>query len=182
MCLPFWVSADELKTKALATYSNIEEKSDKTVINFVKKEAIDANVPFIALFEEDSTTPLTFTDKGVVNTPTEMGSTFTGTYTPGSATGKYGLNDNGVFQKGGDNATITAFSAYLTLQETQEAKPAVLAMDGTTGINALSAANSNGTVKAYNLQGCLTATAKSAEDLHLPKGIYIVNNQKVVIK
>ena len=182
MCLPFWVSADELKTKALATYSNIEEKSDKTVINFVKKEAIDANVPFIALFEEDSTTPLTFTDKGVVNTPTEMGSTFTGTYTPGSATGKYRLNDNGVFQKGGDNATITAFSAYLTLQETQEAKPAVLAMDGTTGINALSAANSNGTVKAYNLQGCLTATAKSAEDLHLSKGIYIVNNQKVVIK
>ncbi len=182
MCLPFWVSADELKAKTLATYSNIEEGDNKMVINFVKKEAIDANVPFIAQLEEDSTTPLIFTDKGVVNTPTEMGSTFTGTYTPGSATGKYGLNDNGVFQKGGDNATITAFSAYLTLQETQEAKPAVLAMDGTTAINVPSAANSNGTVKAYNLQGCLTATAKSAEDLHLSKGIYIVNNQKVVIK
>ncbi len=183
MCLPFWVSADDLKAKTLAVYSNTEERDNQTVVNFAKKESVDANVPFIALFDEDASSPLSFSNKGVVNTPQEMGSPFTGTYTPGNATGKYGLNNNGIFQKGGDNATITAFSAYLTLPETQEAKSVLFALDGTpTGISAPSAANAHNGVKVYNLQGCLTAAAESVEDLHLKKGIYIINNQKIVIK
>ncbi len=183
MCLPFWVSADDLKAKTLAVYSNTEERDNQTVVNFAKKESVDANVPFIAQFDEDASSPLSFSNKGVVNTPQEMGSPFTGTYTPGNATGKYGLNNNGIFQKGGDNATITAFSAYLTLPETQEAKSVLFALDGTpTGISAPSAANAHNGVKVYNLQGCLTAAAESVEDLHLKKGIYIINNQKIVIK
>lgn len=112
-----------------------------------------------------------------------MGNPFTGIYTPGSATGKYGLNTNGFFQKGGDNAKINAFSAYLTLTEAQGAKPILLAIGGeTTGINAATIANGNETVKVYNLQGCLIATTKSLNDLHLASGVYIVNNKKVIVK
>lgn len=183
MCLPFWVSKEDLGANTIATYVDNEEKDGNTIINFKKKDAVGANVPFIAQFDADSNEPLTFTDKGVVNTPAEMGNPFTGTYTPGSATDKYGLNANGLFQKGGDNAMINAFSAYLTLNESQAAKPILLAIGGqTTGINAATIANGNETVKVYNLQGCLVATAKSLNDLHLASGVYIVNNKKVIVK
>ena len=183
MCLPFWVSKEDLGANTIATYVDNEEKDGNTIINFEKKDAVDANVPFIAQFDADSNEPLTFTNKGVVNTPSEMGNPFTGTYTPGSAEGKYGLNTNGLFQKGGETAKINAFSAYLTLTEAQEAKPILLAIGGqTTGINAATIANGNETVKVYNLQGCLVATAKSLNDLHLANGVYIVNNKKVIVK
>lgn len=183
MCLPFWVSKEDLGANTIATYVDNEEKDGNTIINFEKKDAVDANVPFIAQFDADSNEPLTFTNKGVVNTPSEMGNPFTGIYTPGSATGKYGLNTNGFFQKGGDKAKINAFSAYLTLTEAQGAKPILLAIGGeTTGINAATIANGNETVKVYNLQGRLVATAKSLNDLHLANGVYIVNNKKVIVK
>ena len=183
MCLPFWVSKEDLDANTIATYVDNEKKDGNTIINFEKKDAVDANVPFIAQFDADSNEPLTFTNKGVVNTPAEMGNPFTGTYTPGSAAGKYGLNAEGSFQKGGDNAKINAFSAYLTLPEAQEAKPILLAIGGEiTGINAATIANGNETVKVYNLQGCLVATAKSLNDLHLANGVYIVNNKKVIVK
>lgn len=182
LCLPFYVSKEDLGAQAIATYTETEEKDGKTIINFDKKPHVDANIPFIAQFDEAKET-LTFTNKGVVNTPAEMGNSFTGTYTPGSAEGKYGLNANGLFQKGGENAKINAFSAYLTLTEAQAAKPILLAIGGeTTGINAATIANGNETVKVYNLQGCLVATAKSLNDLHLANGVYIVNNKKVIIK
>lgn len=183
LCLPFYVSKEDLGAQAIATYTGKEEKDGNTIINFEKKDAVDANVPFIAQFDADSNEPLTFTNKGVVNTPAEMGNPFTGTYTPGSAEDKYGLNTNGLFQKGGETAMINAFSAYLTLNESQAARPILLAIGGeSTGINAATIANGNETVKVYNLQGCLIATAKSLNDLHLANGVYIVNNKKVIVK
>ena len=182
LCLPFYVSKDELGAQAIATFTGIENKDVCTNINFAKTTNVDANTPFIAQFDEAKET-LTFTDKGVVTTPAEMGNPFTGTYTPGSAAGKYGLNAKGYFQKGGANAKINAFSAYLTLTEAQEAKPILLAVGSeTTGINAATIANGNETVKVYNLQGRLVATAKSLNDLHLASGVYIVNNKKVIVK
>lgn len=184
LCLPFYVSMEDLGAQAIATYTGTEEKDGKTIINFDKQPHVNANIPFIAQFDEaNAKETLTFTNKGVVNTPAEMGNSFTGTYTPGSAEGKYGLNANGLFQKGGENAKINAFSAYLTLTEAQAAKPILLAIGGeTTAINAATIANGNETVKVYNLQGCLVATAKSLNDLHLANGVYIVNNKKVIAK
>lgn len=184
LCLPFDVSKEDLGAQAIATYTGNEVKDGKTIINFDKQPNVNANIPFIAQFDEASVKEiLIFKDKGVVNTPANMGNPFTGTYTPGSAEGKYGLNAEGLFQKGGDNAKINAFSAYLTLNESQEAKPILLAIGTeTTGINAATIANGNETVKVYNLQGRLVATAKSLNDLHLANGVYIVNNKKVIVK
>lgn len=182
LCLPFYVSKEDLGAQAIATYTETEEKDGKTIINFDKQPHVDANIPFIAQFDETKET-LTFKDKGVVNTPAVMGNPFIGTYTPGSAAGKYGLNADGKFQKGGETAKINAFSAYLTLSEAQEARPILLAIGGeSTGINAATIANGNETVKVYNLQGCLIATTKSLNDLHLASGVYIVNNKKVIVK
>lgn len=184
LCLPFYVSKDDLGAEAIATFTGIETKDVCTNINFAKTTNVGANIPFIAQFDEaNAKETLTFTNKGVVTTPAEMGDTFTGIYTPGSATGKYGLNAKGFFQKGGANAKINAFSAYLTLTEAQGAKPILLAVGSeVTGINAATIANGNETVKVYNLQGRLVATAKSLNDLHLASGVYIVNNKKVIVK
>ena len=184
LCLPFYVSKEDLGAQAIATFTGTEEKDGNTIINFDKKPYVDANIPFIAQFDEaNAKETLNFTDKGVVNTPAEMGNPFTGTYTPSSAAGKYGLNADGLFQKGGETAKINAFSAYLTLTEAQEARPILLAIGGeSTGINAATIANGNETVKVYNLQGRLVATTKSLNDLHLASGVYIVNNKKVIVK
>ena len=120
----------------------------------------------------------------MVNTKNGLGSTFVGTYTPGSAKGKYGLTDKNTFQKGGDKATTKAFRAYLELPEVSGAKTLSLDFtDGeTTGIEDPTISFANKGVKVYSLQGNLIATASSMSDLHLSNGIYIINNKKVIIK
>ena len=120
----------------------------------------------------------------MVSTNNALGTTFIGTYTPGSATGKYGLTTNNTFQKGGNRATTKAFRAYLVLPENSEAKTLSLDFtDGeTTGIESTTASFGNKGVKVYSLQGNLIATASSMSELHLNNGIYIINNKKVIIK
>lgn len=183
MCLPFWVSKEDLKANNLLIYKENIEKDNQVKINFEAKDAIDANVPFIAELSSDSNEPLTFTNKGIVNTPASLGDTFVGTMAPMSGEGKYGLGTDNQFHKGGEKAHINAFHAYLKMPESQSAKAFVLAINGeTTGISAITNNGKSEAVKVYNLQGCLIATAKSLNDLHLASGVYIVNNKKVIVK
>ena len=183
MCLPFWVSKDEMKAASIATFDKIKESESKSVVTFKNVKEVDANVPFIANYNE-ANTKFTFTDKGVVSTNNALGTTFIGTYTPGNMKGKYGLTPNNTFQKGGDRATTKAFRAYLVLPENSEAKTLSLDFtDGeTTGIESTTASFGNKGVKVYSLQGNLIATASSMSELHLNNGIYIINNKKVIIK
>lgn len=183
MCLPFWVNKEEMKANNLLTYKENVEEDYQVKINFETKDAIDANVPFIAELGSDATEPLTFKNKGIVNTPASLGNTFLGTMAPMSGEGKYGLGTDNQFHKGGEKAHINAFHAYLEMPESQSAKAFVLAIDGeTTGISAITNNGKSEAVKVYNLQGCQVATATSTKDLNLPAGIYIINNKKVVVK
>ena len=185
MCLPFWVSKDDMKAASIATYKEIVDKEDNnSVVTFEKADHVDANVPFVANYNE-AVTEFTFTDKGVVNTNNGLGTTFVGTYTPGSAKGKYGLTDNNTFQKGGAGAFTKAFRAYLVLPE-GNAGAKTLSLDftegETTGIEDATISFGNKGVKVYSLQGNLIATASAMSELHLSNGIYIINNKKVIIK
>ena len=185
MCLPFGVNKEEMKAESIAIFKKIQENKaeNKSVVTFEKVNEVNANVPFIANYNEP-VTEFTFADKGVVNTNNGLGYQFIGTYTPGSATGKYGLTANNTFQKGGANATIKAFRAFLELPEGSEAK--TLSLDFTdgesTGIEDATISFDNKGVKVYSLQGNLIATASSMSNLHLSNGIYIINNKKVIIK
>lgn len=182
MCLPFWVNKEDMKANNLLTYKENIKEDNQVKINFETKDAIDANVPFIAELGSDAT-ELTFKNKGIVNTPTSLGDTFVGTMAPMSGEGKYGLGTDNQFHKGGAQAKFNAFHAYLEMPESQSAKAFVLAIDGeTTGISAITNNGKSEAVKVYNLQGCQVATVTSAKDLNLPAGIYIINNQKVVVK
>lgn len=183
MCLPFNVSKEEIQAASIATFDKINESESKSVVTFKKVNEVNANTPFIANYETE-VKGFTFTNKDVVNTNNGLGSTFVGTYTQGSATGKYGLTTNNTFQKGGDRATTKAFRAYLVLPGNSEAKTLSLDFtDGeTTGIESTTASFGNKGVKVYSLQGNLIATASSMSELHLNNGIYIINNKKVIIK
>ena len=185
MCLPFFVSKEEMKAASIATYKEIVDKEDNnSVVTFEKVNEVNANVPFVANYNE-AVTEFTFTDKGVVNTNNGLGSTFVGTYTPGSAEGKYGLTTDNTFKKGGAKAHTNAFRAYLVLPE-GNAGAKTLSLDftdgETTGIEDATISFGNKGVKVYSLQGNLIATATSMSELHLNNGIYIINNKKVIIK
>ena len=181
MCLPFFVSKEDMKAASIATYKGIVDNN--SVVTFEKVNEVDANVPFIAYYNK-AVTEFTFTDKGVVNTKNGLGSTFVGTYTPGSAEGKYGLTTDNTFKKGGAGAKTKAFRAYLELPEVSGAKTLSLDFtDGeTTGIEDATISFGNKGVKVYSLQGNLIATASSMSELHLNNGIYIINNKKIIIK
>ena len=184
MCLPFWVSKEDMNAASIATFKEIQENKaeNKSVVTFVKVDHVEANVPFIANYNE-AVTKFTFANKGVAKTE-DLGKTFVGTYTPGSAKGKYGLTANNTFQKGGVGATTKAFRAFLELPEGNGAK--TLSLDFTdvesTGIEDATISFGNKGVKVYSLQGNLIATASSMSELHLNNGIYIINNKKVIIK
>ena len=184
MCLPFYVSKEEIQAASIATFDKINKSENKSVVTFKNVNEVDANVPFIANFNE-ANNEFTFKDKGVVNTNNGLGTTFIGTYTPGNMEGKYGLTTNNTFKKGGAGATTKAFRAYLELSG-DNAGAKTLSLDftdgETTGIESTTASFGNKGVKVYSLQGNLIATASSMSELHLSNGIYIINNKKVIIK
>ena len=185
MCLPFYVSKDDMKATSIATFKEIVNKKDNnSVVTFEKVDHVEANVPFIANYN-DAVKEFTFANKGVVNTNSGLGTTFIGTYTPGNMEGKYGLTTNNTFKKGGAGATTKAFRAYLELSG-DNAGAKTLSLDftdgETTGIESTTASFGNKGVKVYSLQGNLIATAASMSELHLNNGIYIINNKKVIIK
>ena len=171
LCLPFSVTAEELGA-SVAVFKEITSTDNATTVHFTKGTSVDANTPFIAQFEADKES-LAFTEKEVVATPKELGTTFTGVYAPSSAAGKYGLNGEGKFQKGGESATINAFSAYLTLPETQSAAALLVIDDDATGINAYTAAKESAAV--YTLQGIRVKQPRA-------NGIYIVGGKKMIVK
>ena len=184
MCLPFWVNKEDMKAESIATFEEIKENNteNKSVVTFVKVDHVEANVPFIANYNE-AVTKFTFANKGVAKTE-GLGKTFVGTYTPGYMEGKYGLTTDNTFKKGGAGAKTKAFRAYLELPEVSGAKTLSLDFtDGeTTGIEDATISFGNKGVKVYSLQGNLIATASSMSELHLNNGIYIINNKKVIIK
>ena len=174
--LPFWVNANDLKSKSLATYSS----ADNNEVVFTKVTEVGANTPFITVGYNGEENKLTWSDKGfVATTTTEFTAPFKGVYAPQSAKGLYGINGNGDLQIGGTDAKINAFHAFYEAAEGQAA-PAKISFEGeATGINNVAAATvANGAV--YDLSG--RRVAEKLAGASLVKGIYVVNGKKVVVK
>ena len=77
-----------------------------------------------------------------------------------------------------DDATLPAFSVFLALDDAQGIKALRLPLGGVvTGVEDVPTATTNGTV--YDLSG---RTMPKAAGASLPKGLYIVNGKKVVVK
>lgn len=168
MCLPFYVGQAEISTNCkIATYTS----STADAVNFTTADHADANVPFLATAVDAAATELNFTDKGVVNTPESFSEPFIGIYVPQSAEGKYGINNDGKFQKGASGATVKSFHALMT---TIPAEARSITIDGiSTGINNISVKNPIQNI--YNLNGVRVDKVGN-------KGLYIINGKKVIVK
>lgn len=177
LVLPFDVTASELDGVELATFSGVSGDNGSKVVSFVKADAVEANRPMLVTCAAQKDA-VEFSGKEVKATPGQLSDgALTGVYAPQSATGLWGINAEGKFQKGGDNATLNAFSAYIDMPEAQS-----LAMDFSTGIGSIEAGGAT-TVSVYTLSGVKVRTASKADALEgLEKGIYIVNNEKIIVK
>lgn len=174
VCLPFVTTASELNGTDAAVYASTETSSDKTVVKFTKQDNIAAYTPFVLIGATASETQ-TFTDKQVATTPESLGTPFVGTLQPVSGEGKWGLTANQTFAKGGTNATLKAFHAYLDLGAS-EAKHVSFELDDATAINAAAIDHNNTSLEVYNLQGVKQTSSQ------LAKGIYIINGKKMVVR
>lgn len=166
--LPFYVSAEELGCK-VATYKNCNAE----YANFETAESVEANTPFLTI-DANKDLDLTFRNKGIVATPDNLGENFVGVYTRTNAEGFYGINGDGKLQKGGADAYVNAFHAYLNV--TGSAAPARIAINGSTltAINGVTADKVANTA-VYDLSGRRVYGK-------LQKGLYIMNGKKVVVK
>ena len=169
MCLPFYVGQAEISTNCkIATF--------KSGTTFTYANHAEANVPFLATAVDADKEKLYFENKGVVNTPGALGTTFVGVYIPlgaGKVTGKWGINADGKLQMGGASATISAFHAYLA--EVPVSAREITIDDGeVTGIVNVKSLVPAEECVAFDLQGRQVAQPT--------RGLYIVNGKKIVVK
>ena len=163
--LPFEVSASELGASKVATYKNCEVGN---VANFETAESVNANKPFLTTDAKEAS-ELNFTSKSIVATET-LGTDFVGVYTRTNVEGKYGIDGNGKLHKGGADAYVNPFHAYLNVEDVTN-----VAFDGSvTAINSI-AADKVANTAVYDLSG-------RRVNGKLQKGLYIINGKKVVVK
>ena len=118
---------------------------------------------------------------------TKGDATFKGTFAPIAApgmNGKYGLTPNGQIMNGNENASIKAYRAYFEFAEGSVPAKFSIVIDeneAPTLIGAVQMMENNAGV--YDLQGRRIETVNGqVVSGQLPKGIYIVNGKKVIVK
>ena len=183
ICLPFATSTAMFGTDVKA---QAFESADDNGLNFEEVTKLDANKPYLIYFPSETTTPIYLSAEVETTTPVSItfgDFTFCGSYAASmSMAGKYGVADQDGVQKlmlGDDNSTLGATRAYFTKVGDQPAQIRLNLDGNTTAIDKVEQAGTTFTV--YTLQGVLVR--EQATTLNgLPKGIYIVNGKKVVVK
>lgn len=184
------------------TFDKVENNKVKFVS--VSGNTLAANTPYLI---EPKGASLDITGASVDILPEEAGTTptgyaFLGTYTKIDAVGLYGFK-NGEFAKGIAGATVPAFRAYLQATNIAGA-PATLSIDIDGDATNIETVNNEG-MNIYFANGNVNITADKAQQINiygvdgrlvrserlnegnniitgLVKGIYIVNNKKVVVR
>ena len=184
-CLPFEVSAEEIGANAeMGTYYEVDGENQKVL--FEKKTGVGANTPFL-MRGLSAATALHFDNKTVEATPASLGDKFVGNYGgTQSAEGKWGIANATTFMRGGAQAKMRSFQAYLTEIPVSQQAIGLAFLGDPTGIDAtLNSRPSAPNAAVYDLQG--RRVALSEADFRecsgqLPKGIYLVNGKKVIVK
>lgn len=170
--LPFFVNSDEIASNNGSTYIYVSEEGEH--VKFIKQNGIEANTPFL-MTGVTASSPLVFMNKGVVATPaTDTTQDFIGVYEGTvSAAGLWGIGNEDRFVRGGSDATIKSFAAYLK-ETANNAKTIVLLEDMTDitlSTNIVTSASSYYTLSGIRLS-----------DTPIQPGIYIYQGRKIVIK
>ena len=177
-CLPFAVDASEIDATAeMGTYLYVNNAANQVM--FEKQTSVGANTPFLMKGMATSKTELNFSNKEVAVTPATLGEVFVGNYDGIiSGEGKWGIANATTFMQGGAGSTIKSFQAYLTNIGGPSSARELVFIDDATGMGTgTSTGTVNGVEAVYDLQGRRVANSST-----LPKGIYIVNGKKVMVK
>lgn len=187
LCLPFSLTADQVKTVfgdgvQLRTYSNVTGST----MNFVSATNIEAGAPYLVKVEEDVVDPIIDGVDVTADEPVAKGDAYAmkGTYTT------YALATNGsnLFLGDGDKFyrpadgqnTMKGLRAYFIVPSGTNAAALYANIDGVeTAIDEVCAdavVDNHATV--YNLNGQVVGDSLRS----LPRGIYIQNGKKIVIK
>ena len=212
ICLPFTpINHNELDGLEFEAFDKVTVEGDKASLNFItiNTNELEANVPYIVKLTQETGT-ITFKGSSVPETtiassPTSEGYTLNGNFRyTDNVTAYYLLQSDGSeFAKGAENSYITAFRAYLSTEDNTIRKLTVTHNDngGTTELNGQATdklkiyavndvmyiqADNAQSINVYSIDGRIIKVAELAIGENtitgIAKGIYLINNQKVVIK
>ena len=185
LCLPFSITPAEIGAKAAQEFSSVSE--GKT-LNFAAVSQMQANVPYLVFFENATTSPFYYC--GATQTPsakgvTHSGITFSGNFAADkNMQGLYGVakgtDGHQRILLGSAGATLPAMAAFFS--STQPLANMSLRMEGEnmTDIEAIQTTENEAQTAVYTLQG--TRIQPATKGARLPKGIYIINGKKVIVK
>lgn len=188
ICLPFALTAEELADVGQAYTLSAVSGSTAT---FTPATAIEAYKPYLLIPSADGKLLENIADtKDIADVPAEAKTSVSGSYsfvgtlqakksvkTPNTEV--YGFSaDGGKFVRVGENASIDAFRAYISVPTTALSTAASRSIDidfgGTTGINEIQNAHSSSAAATYNVAG--KRVGKNY------KGVVISNGKKMIQK
>ena len=184
ICLPF----DTTPTTLGATQVQAFTACDGTTLTFTKTESMMANTPYLIYFEKAPATPLYISTEIKATAPTSVthgNVTFVGNYEAGkNMEGLYGVAEKAGEQyimRGGTGSTLGSTGAYFTVSG-PEVNTLRIRLEGTgTGISDVEAGKGGQTFDIYSLNGIKVRSQATTTD-GLPKGIYLINGKKHIVK
>lgn len=200
VCLPFALGTEKvanIKDSGVEIEKFSSYNSGNNTVVFAPVSEMEANVPYLVKCEAGVESPFKnltgitlapeATPQDVIRGSMTMQGTFVKkTLNSSVETTYYAFNaDNGEFVQIGTNATVPQFRAYMILPSVAEARSlkVVHGDDDTTGINTMPNDNREdaNTHTIYDLSGRRVYNGEKTTS-SLKKGIYIVNNKKMMVK
>ena len=184
ICVPFETTPEALGAAQAQAFTEFDGK----ILTFGKVTAMSANTPYLVLFENEkaliklqniaisATVPTSVTHGNV---------TFVGNYEAGkNMEGLYGVAEKAGEQyimRGGKGSTLGSTGAYFTVSG-PEVNTLRIRLEGTgTGISDVEAGKGGQTFDVYSLNGIKVRNQATTTD-GLPKGIYLINGKKHIVK
>ena len=184
VCLPF----DTTPTALGATQAQAFTACDGATLTFTKTESMMANTPYLIYFEKAPATPMYISTEIKTTVPqsvTHGNVTFTGNYEAGrNMEGLYGVAEKDGAQyimRGGAGSTLGSTGAYFTVSGS-EVNSLHLRLDGIeTNISGVQTGQDGQAFDIYTLGGIKVRSQATTTD-GLPKGIYLINGKKHIVK
>lgn len=184
ICLPFATTPETLGAEQAQAFTAF----DGNTLTFEKVTAMEANVPYLIYFAKETENISLQNIDAAVTVPqsvTHGNVTFTGNYEAGrNMEGLYGVAEKDGAQyimRGGAGSTLGSTGAYFTVSGS-EVNSLHLRLDGIeTSISGVQTGQDGQAFDIYSLNGIKMRSQAATTD-GLPKGIYLINGKKHIVK
>lgn len=184
ICLPFATTPETLGAEQAQAFTAF----DGNTLTFEKVTAMEENVPYLIYFAKETENISLQNIDAAVTVPqsvTHGNVTFTGNYEAGKdMEGLYGVAEKDGAQyimRGGAGSTLGSTGAYFTVSGS-EVNSLHLRLDGIeTNISGVQTGQDGQAFDIYSLNGIKVRSQATTTD-GLPKGIYLINGKKHIVK